>query len=352
MKEEYPNYFQKMREIENNLSKEDLEVLENYLRFCKLSSGDDKIRQRKRYALQFIDIAEKPFREFDREVIEHIYNLIKRTDREDGGKNEVIRHLKFFINWLFDDANLLKGIKPVTQRKGYNTNKINSNTLVTKEEIEKLINGCKSDLKKVAMISLQVELGLRPCELLNLKWGDLKLDNDIGEIKIHSPKTRDTRVLPFKDSLVQIKRWKEAYHYPNLKSKDLIFPHPLIRNKKLYRTYLSQLYDRICKKEGIRPIYPYLLRHSKLTQINKTCPSKVASVYGGHSEKVAGMYTHLNEADIREVILKQIYDIKEPDIKQRKQLEKEVYGLKKDLKEVWEVIADLSKNKAKIKALN
>lgn len=332
MKNTYPNYLGKMRDIENNISIKDKEVLEEYNKFCLLSSGKEKTEQRKRYALQFLDIAEKPFNEFDRDVIEHIYNLIKNSDRETGGKNEVIKQLKFFVNWKFEDANLLKGIKALTQRKGYNTKKLNSSTLITKEEIEALIKACASNPKKIAMISLQVELGLRPQELLNLKWKDVKIDDEIGEIKVFSNKTKETRVLPFKNSIGPLLKWKKVYHYPNLKQNDYIFPHPYIRDKPLYRTYLSQLYKRLSDIAGIRHLYPYLARHTKMTELNKKLPSKVASAYGGHSEKIAERYTHLNENDIREVVLKEIYNQKEPDIKKRKELEREIDTLKKQTK--------------------
>ena len=81
-----------------------------------------------------------------------------------------IKNLKYFIRWLKDDENLLKGIKAFAQRKGYNTGKINSSTLPTDNEIKTLLDQCKNDLKKTTMICLQTELALRPHELLSLRW--------------------------------------------------------------------------------------------------------------------------------------------------------------------------------------
>ena len=320
MKSEYPNYFQRMREIEKGVSEEDLKILNEYLKFCSLSAGKEKTQQRKRYALQFLDIAELPYNSFNRDVIEHIYKLIKQTAREITGKNEVIKQLKYFIKWRYDDYNLLKGINLITQSKGYNTRKINSSTLPTEEEIKKLICACKNDPKKTAMISLQTELGLRPHELLALRWKDCTFEEDIGEVKVFANKTKETRVIPFKTSVIALLRWKEAYHYPDLKPNDLLFPNRYLRKEQLYRTYLSTLYRQLCERLGLRNIYPYLCRHKKMTEANKKMPSKVASAYGGHSEKTASMYTHLSEADIREVVLKEMYNIKEPDIKTKKKL--------------------------------
>ena len=340
MKKEYPNYLGKMREIENNIKEEDNNVLKEYMDFCLLSSGKEKTEQRKRYALQFLDIAEVPYNNFNREIIEHIYKLIKDTDREICGKNEVIKQLKFFIKWKFDvekDSKILKNINVIPQRKGYNTSKLNPSSLVTKEEINKLITAAGKDWKKVSMVSLQTELGLRPQELLNLKWGDIKIVEGIGEAKIFSSKTKDTRVLPFKVSVNPLIKWKNVYPFPDIKNNDFIFPSLYSRKKPLYRTYLSQLYRKLSREAGIRLIYPYLARHTKMSEVNKKCPSKIAAAYGGHGEKTAFMYTHLSEADIKEVILKQMYDIKESVgspklIKQFKELKEYVLGIEKRLK--------------------
>ncbi len=335
MKNNYINYMGRMKEIEDNISKEDREVLENFLKHCSLSCGNEKLEQRKRFSLQFLDIAETNFKNFNREIIEHIYTLIKNSEREVSGKNETVKNLKYFIRWLNDDENLLKGIKAIPQRKGYNTRKLNPSTLVTDEEIEILIRTCKNH-KEVALVTLQIELGLRPHELLALKWKDIKIDDEVGEIKIYANKTRDTRVLPFKTSIIHVLRWKDGYGFPNRADGDLVFPNPYVRNKQLYKSYLSYLYRRLAKNSNLRHIYPYLARHTRLTKMNGKLPSKVASVYGGHSEKTASIYTHLNDDDIREVVLKNIYDIKEPDIKDRKKLEKDIINIQKRLLELEE----------------
>lgn len=354
MKEVYPNYLGRMKEVENNISEEDLHILDDYCKFCGLSAGEDKVEQRKRYALQFLDIAEKSFKQFDREVIENIYRCIKETDREITGKNEVIKQLKFFIKWLYEDdyVKLLKGINAIPQRKGYNTKKLNSSTLVKPSEIKALITACRNDNKKIAMISLQTELGLRPHELLSLTWADIKFEEDIGEVKVYANKTKETRVLPFKASVVPLLKWKESYHFPNLKDKDLVFPHPFIRNKKLYRTYLSTTYRNLCKKAGLRNIYPYLARHTKMTEANKKMPSKVASAFGGHSEKTAAMYTHLSEGDIKEVVLKELMNIKNVDIKVSKNTQKRLELMEEKVRILEKIVNEERKSVLRIMLQN
>jgi hypothetical protein len=97
MKESYPNYFGMMKEIEDNTSLADKKIIEKYLDNCRLSAGEEKIQQRKRFALQFIDISETPLKDFDRSIIEHIYLVIKNSDRLTSGKNEAVKNLKHLI---------------------------------------------------------------------------------------------------------------------------------------------------------------------------------------------------------------------------------------------------------------
>lgn len=332
MRSEYPDYYKEntyTNDLIDNLNQEDKDILEKYLKECRLSSGDEKVHQRKRFVLQYRDIAQVPLKKFDREIIEGIYLLIKESDREVSGKNECVKNLKHFIRFLFDDENLVKKLKGFKQKHGYNTEKINHNTLVTDEELEGLVRSCKN-LKERCLVTLMIETALRPCEILFLKWSDITIEDEIGKIKVFSPKTKETRVLPFKDCLLHVNRWRDEYEFESRKKDDLLFPNPTNSKKQLQRQYINMLFRRMCKQKGLRNITPYMLRHKRLTKINKELPEKMSSAYGGHSPQVSARYTHINsEEDIIESVLKRIYDIKEPDIKNRKKLEKELKELKK-----------------------
>ena len=94
-------------------------------------------------------------------------------------------------------------------------------------------------------------------------------------------------------------RWKDEFEYPNRKQSDYVFPSPRDRNKSLYRNYVAMLFRKICKKQHLRHINPYLIRHTKLTFMNKNLPEKIAAKYGGHSVQVSAKYTHLNDDDIK-----------------------------------------------------
>lgn len=332
MKTLYPNYFQKQvyaDDLIKNLNADDKKILEKYLKHCRLSAGSDKIQQRKKFAVQFRDVAEIPYKKFTRDITEKIYLLIKDSDREISGKNEAIKNLRFFVKWLKEDDNFVKNLKAIRQKYGYNTQKLNHTTLATDEEVEKLIRAGKS-LKEKAILTLLAETGIRPCELLELKWNCFKLDDEPATIKVYSPKTKETRVLPLKDSLIHLKRWKDEFEFIERRNDDFVFPSR--RRNKLTRQFLNMLFIRLCKNAGIRKLTPYALRHKRLTELNKILPEKISSAYGGHSPQTSARYTHLNtESDIIESVLARVYNVKEPDIKTKYKLEKEIEKIKAEL---------------------
>ena len=73
MKKEYPNYLHKMHLAEKKLSPEDRKMLKKHMNFCRLTAGEDKVKQRRRYVVQFRDIAEVPYKKFNQKIIDGIY---------------------------------------------------------------------------------------------------------------------------------------------------------------------------------------------------------------------------------------------------------------------------------------
>lgn len=327
MKKDVPNYWDlngcKINSIYNKLSKEDRKVIDDYIRERSTTASDYKVRQYKTRLLILRDIAEVNLSKFNNaELINNLLILIKNSDREACGKNELRKVLKNFLEWKFKDTDLIKNIR---MEKSFNEKRFNASALPSPEEIEKLIRVASYSLKLTAMITLQSELALRPHELLNLKWKSFKFFEGYGEVEIYANKTTQVRVLPFKDCLIHILRWKEGFEFPNRREEDYIFPNPDDRTKPLYKQYMAQIYRRLSKRAGIRKINPYMIRHAVLSSIyKKTKDSRLTAKFGGHSLKTSEVYVNLNDRDIKDIILEQIYNIKEPSIEVRNRLEKEM----------------------------
>lgn len=52
MKKKYSSYLNRMHLAERKLTPEDRTTLEEYLNFCRLTAGEDKVQQRKRYVIR------------------------------------------------------------------------------------------------------------------------------------------------------------------------------------------------------------------------------------------------------------------------------------------------------------
>lgn len=73
------------------------------------------------------------------------------------------------------------------------------------------------------MITLFIECALRPQELLGLKWKDIKINEDVGELKVYSNKVKETRIIPFKTSILHILRWKDEYQFVDRREEKRIW---------------------------------------------------------------------------------------------------------------------------------
>lgn len=313
MKKQYPNYRLienklSLEQLKDSLSNSDKKVLEDYKRYSSKNAGQDKVVQRTRYVLQFRHIANIEFKMFTPETLQDIRLMIKDdSSREINGRNEVIAQLKFFGLYLWNDLNKIKDLKKIRQPGGYNKSKINSETLLTDLDKEKLLRSAETIREKL-ILNILFETGIRPIELRNMKFKDINFYDDIVKIKIFSTKTNDSRIVILKHSLNLLKQWKNQYPYPEQNKEDYLFPSTKNRGMIMARQTISEIFRKLGRKANIeKNVYPYLVRHTRMTELNRKLPGKVASSYGGHSEKIAEMYTHLNENDVVEDVLKAMY---------------------------------------------
>ena len=352
MKERLDDYRYKIKDLINGLSKTDKKVLDDYIRFRRTKASDDKCNHYQTKIVILRDVSDIPFDKFDdKEFIQELLILIKNSDRELTERNELRKVLKNFLKWKFNNAELLDAIALEKQPK-VNKRKIYKNTLPTDEEVAILFKGCKN-LKEKCMLTIQEELGLRPNELLNLKWKNIKFYDDHADVTITSTKNGVTRILPFVTGLVHLLRWKNEFKYPDRREDDYLFPSK-IREKPHYRVYLSMLYRRICVASDIRILNPYLLRHRRCTQVyQKTKDLKLTAKFGGHSIEIAeSVYQQFDEEDIKDFLMEKVYGVTEPDIQTKNKMQKEIDDLKEKVKDIENIKLILKNLDAHKKALD
>lgn len=357
MKEEYPSYKKgSTEEMYEELKGKEKKEVDNFFNFCNTTCSKKRLKKYKRILMQAKDIMEKSLIELEEQDIINFLAVVNNSDRSDWTKNDIKKCFKRFVKWYYDDMNLLtneklkQAFKGVSSKRARNKEKINPNTLLTEKELEKLIRAAKS-LKWKAIISLLYEAALRPCELVKLKWKDIKFNDQKGIARIHiySPKTGETRNIPIQDSIVHLKRWKEEYQYPNRKKRDYVFPGQRKREKHISSASLNKIIKTKGKQAGIdKKVYPYILRHTRLTELHKKLPEKIAAKFGGHSIETSELYSNLDDDDIEESMLNRVYQTKEINDERKHELEKEIEKLKNQQEEIAKKVQGELKDTQKI----
>ena len=113
------------------------------------------------------------------------------------------------------------------------------------------------------------------------------------------------------------------------------------------KEYPAMWLKRISLKILGRQVYPYILRHSRATELytNADIPDKTAQKFLGHSKSMGDVYTHLSNKDVKEAMSKTIYkqrQIISPEKKHK--LEKQIEKLEQKQKDSDKKVAILVKS--------
>ena len=73
------------------------------------------------------------------------------------------------------------------------------------------------------------------------------------------------------------------------------------------------------------------MRHTRLTYLYNNLPEQIVKKYAGHSKssKMPEIYSHISSKDVRDLMLKEIYGVKELSPEQKNKLEQDLAILKK-----------------------
>ncbi|MDD3175877.1 MAG: tyrosine-type recombinase/integrase [Candidatus Nanoarchaeia archaeon] len=269
-----------------------------------------------------------------------LLKYINNSDYKLWTKNDYKKIFKAFLKWYYkeeffkwnEDKLFREGFKTSNYKKAFNKSKINKNTLIKPEEFEKILKRPKP-IKINALLTLLYESAFRPCEIVILRWENLIFDDSQGicSITIQSPKTKETRTIPVKDCVIHLKRWREQFQFLDRKEQDYVFPSQHYRDKHLSPGTITTIISRLCKEAGIRHLFPYMFRHSRIYEIQKKLGAKIACRFAGHSLEVSEIYNHLDDSDVEEAMLEKIFITKELTPEEQNKMEKQIEDLKQSL---------------------
>lgn len=331
-----------LREAEGKLSKRNVKLIDEFVLDCGGTAGESTRKKIRRLLIKVADILECDLDRIDSKVLKRFGLVINDTKAlQPATKNEIRKTIKRFIleTYNADDIEKFKKFKSIKGEKDINQIKINADTILRKEDIELLMRGCKS-LKFKALIILMYETAGRPEEILNLKWRDVNLEE--GDVKLLGNHTGNLRINPIQSSIPHLKRWKQDYPFLNCSVEDWVFVSSGNRENRIQQSTLSVTFKRLGKSVlGGKHLFPYLIRHSRATYLQKTLPPKVYEKFMDHSIQTATRYSHLDKDDVRKVMFEKVYGIEEISEEKKHKIEIELEEQRTKTKKAMGIILDI-----------
>jgi len=319
--------------------KEDKALREFYnLQTC----SEKRVRKIKNILDKSREIIGKDLTKLEITDITKFLKYINQSEFKSWTKNDYKKIFKSFLKWYYEkefldwnkNNHFREGFKCVNRKKAFNKQKINKETLLKERELESLLRTAKT-LKWKALLTLLYESAMRPCEIRNIKWKDLKFDDsrNICNITINSPKTNETRTIPVKNCIVHLKRWRDEFQFSERTGEDFVFPSQSKREESLSEGSITHYLKKLCDRANTRHVFPYMFRHSRIYEIQKKLGARMASKFAGHSLETSEIYNHLDFDDVESAMLEKVYTTKELSPEEKDELQKVKKELEKEKKD-------------------
>ena len=349
MKSIYPNYKGKrVYEIKKKLTAEDNGILEDFLDYCRITAGEKKVGNIERILLQIYDVMGNY--SFDLDRLRKFLSILNQSDKLASTQNDIKKVLKRFLKWHYKDWNeRFVEFRDIIIKDGRNHAKINSSTILSKQSIEKLIRKAENFRYK-AMIMLMFESAGRPEEILKLKWCDIDLEK--GSVKLDSSKTGRVRVNPIKEAIIHLKRYKQEFPYTLVRDDDYVFPSGKTRTSPISIQAVQDYYKKLGVLAINKHIFPYLIRHTRLTPLHQKLSPKAYEKFADHSiETAIKYYSHLSNDDVRTEMFEKVYHVEEISEEEKdifKKLKEEMNEMKTENSSQKESLKEYSAENKKI----
>jgi integrase/recombinase XerD len=237
------------------------------------------------YNKQFLDFVKKKPEEVNEDDIKNF--IAKKLSEKTSAKSIVLIRaaLKFFYDEILK-KNIVTLKSPKVSRK--------LPIVLTKDEVKTLINSIKNEKHKL-IVKLLYSSGLRLSELVNLKVGDLELDENMGWVR--GGKGGKDRLF-----ILSPKLSKELKEFvKNKKKSDYLF---IGRKGKMSPRNVQKIVAIAGKKSGIgKRVHVHTLRHSFATHLleNGVDIRKIQELLGHSNLSTTQIYAHVSAEELKKV---------------------------------------------------
>jgi len=310
-----------------NLSPKEKKIINDFRDYCAINTTSRKLEDITRVILLFRKEVRKSFDRITLKDLQRFLSKLNQSDKSQSAKADINIYVRKFLKWKFKDwSSKFNDFEDINTKRGINEEKINSDTLLKKEEVEKIMRTEHRLFWKTFFITLY-ESGLRPIELKTLTWKQIELNHDgeISKIHVYATKTKKSRDVYVKQATYYLKKLKEEKQNSEIKT-ELVFPSPHNPNKTLNRGGISVWLRELSKKAIGREIFPYILRHTRASELylNANIPDSTAQKFMGHSKDMKQVYTHLSSKDVKDAMSKTVYKTEELPPQKKHKLEQQV----------------------------
>jgi integrase/recombinase XerD len=233
-------------------------------------------------------------------------NSQKGKTFEINTQHDFIRILKMFLYWMIENEYSTLPINKVKKiqapKQNYDTTE--PHEILTKEEIELLLNSCPTSRDR-CLIGILYETGARVSEVAQLDWKNIAFDNYGVKVYISDEKTQKKRYSRVTMMTQFIAQWRADYWGPKdaMGLPELNAPMFISREGNTL-TYIAvyRLLERVKEAAGItRKITPHLFRKSRITHmVAQNYQESVIkqSMWNNLSTGMFKTYVKLSEKDI------------------------------------------------------
>ncbi len=336
-------------DVFRKLSSGEKYILNNFRDKILVNASEERAKAGIRELLRFRVIVRKPLNKLEIKDLQNFITLLNSCDFAEYTKEKIKSFIHTFLKWYYKDWSVrfdnFEDIKYNSQAE--RKKRITSENVLSKEDIEKIMKTEPKLFWKTFFI-LQYEGAFRTGEVRKLKWSDVNLDKGDGFVyvevssKKNSRRREKRRELPLKESLYYLQELKKQQKTQGIKT-EWVFPSPLNPNKHISKA-VNLWFSKLTQKALGRKINPYLLRHTRGTELKQLVldgkMSKDNAIkFMGHSEEMFDkIYSHIDDDLIRELMKKQIYNFEYMPKEKKHKLEKEMEALKKQTRSLTEAL--------------
>ena len=242
--------------------------LERYSQSLRANSvKENSIRARTSYLVRLQGAYEKPLLELTVDEINGwLVSLNLGSKASLRTVKAYVKHVLKFLNGGEPSA-VSRAIGPV---KNSQISRVKAaSDLLTREEIERLVEIGLRDRDHRAIVALLYGLGARPSEVLGMGIGDVELLKKGGkpyiQASVRDSKAGTPRTAISADPFVirHLRAWLEVHP-----GGQLLFPSPAVRDRPRSESALWENLKRAATRAQIeKNVYPYLLRHVRASEL-------------------------------------------------------------------------------------